>query len=176
MWESRERGKISGTPDELAKLLRATNGDFETFLKELERHNFADVTNCNNEVTLINRRMYREQKIRDNTRLRVSKFRSNAKCNAPVTELSSSSSSNKEIYKEKKDVFGEFKNVKLTDEEYQKLNTEFGETGTKQRIENLSEYIASKGKKYLSHYATILTWERKNNPKKETKRKTPEWF
>lgn len=75
-----------------------------------------------------------------------------------------------------KNIYGEFKNVKLTDEEYQKLKTKFGEDGTKQRIENLSEYIASKGKKYSNHYATILTWERKNIKEDKKPCKTPEWF
>ena len=59
---------------------------------------------------------------------------------------------------------GEFKNIILLEEEFEKLKTQFGEKGTNDRIENLSQYIASKGKKYKSHYATILTWERKNNP------------
>ena len=58
--------------------------------------------------------------------------------------------------------YGEFKNVILTEDEYQKLIKKFGEQGTSIRIENLSEGIASKGYKYKSHYATILSWERKN--------------
>jgi hypothetical protein len=57
---------------------------------------------------------------------------------------------------------GQFQNVKLSQDEHQKLITQFGEKGTNQRIDNLSAYIASKGKKYKSHYATILTWERRN--------------
>jgi uncharacterized CHY-type Zn-finger protein len=63
-----------------------------------------------------------------------------------------------------KNRYGEFQNVFLTDEELTKLNEQFSELGTKERIENLSRYLASKGKKYNSHYATILSWERKNNP------------
>lgn len=61
-----------------------------------------------------------------------------------------------------KDIYGEFGNVRLTSEELQKLKDLFGEAGTNEMIENLSQYIASKGKKYSSHYATILSWERKN--------------
>jgi len=61
-----------------------------------------------------------------------------------------------------KDIYGEFTNVKLTQEEYSKLITKFGEPATKEKIENLSIYLASKGKKYANHYATILTWDRKN--------------
>jgi len=69
----------------------------------------------------------------------------------------------KNVKNDKKNIYGEFKNVKLLEKEYQKLVLQFGESGTNERIENLSLYIASKGKKYSSHYATILTWER-NNP------------
>ena len=56
--------------------------------------------------------------------------------------------------------YGEFSNVTLTDEEHAKLIERFGKKGANDRIENLSSAIASKGYKYKSHYATILTWER----------------
>ena len=62
-----------------------------------------------------------------------------------------------------KKIYGEFQNVKLSDLEFQKLKESFGDAGTNDRIENLSQYVASKGKKYLNHYATILAWERKND-------------
>jgi len=92
MWGAPERGKLSGTAEELLKLLRATNGDFSKFLEEVKRHKFADVTICNNELTFINRRMFREQKERENTRLRVAKYRSNASSNANVMPPSPSPS------------------------------------------------------------------------------------
>lgn len=53
-------------------------------------------------------------------------------------------------------------NVLLTEDEYAKLVARFGQDGTAQRIETLSLYIASKGVKYRSHYATILVWERRH--------------
>lgn len=56
--------------------------------------------------------------------------------------------------------YGEFANVLLSDAEYEKLVEKFGEADAVQRIENLSSAIASKGYRYKSHYATILTWER----------------
>lgn len=64
-----------------------------------------------------------------------------------------------------KSIYGEFQNVRLTDEEYQKLVDRFP-MDCQDKIENLSQYIAQKGKKYKSHYATILAWERKNNKTK----------
>jgi uncharacterized protein YktA (UPF0223 family) len=59
-----------------------------------------------------------------------------------------------------KDIYGEFQNVLLSSEEYKKLTDKFGESTTKSKIEILSSGIASKGYKYKSHYATILSWDR----------------
>ena len=63
--------------------------------------------------------------------------------------------------------YGEYKNVLLTDDEMSKLKEEFPEDYEK-RIENLSSYIASTGKCYKSHYATIRNWSRKEQPKQQT--------
>lgn len=64
--------------------------------------------------------------------------------------------------------YGMYKNVLLSDEDYQKLQAEFPHDYS-ERIERLSEYIASHGKKYSSHLATIRAWARKekNKPAKE---------
>ena len=59
--------------------------------------------------------------------------------------------------------------VFLTEIEYNKLVEELGESLTKEYIKDLSLYIQSKGKKYKSHYATILTWNR-NDIKKGVNR------
>lgn len=64
----------------------------------------------------------------------------------------------KEIIKEK---FGEFENVLLSADELQKLKSKLG-AETESYIELLSSYIASSGKRYKSHYATILSWTQKD--------------
>ncbi len=64
----------------------------------------------------------------------------------------------KEIIKEK---FGEFENVRLSTDELQKLKSKLG-AETESYIERLSSYIASSGKRYKSHYATILSWTQKD--------------
>ena len=51
--------------------------------------------------------------------------------------------------------YGEFKNVKLTDEEYAKLNLIHGKTRLEAGIEILGDYMESKGKRYKSHYAVL---------------------
>ena len=57
--------------------------------------------------------------------------------------------------------FGEFENVLLSEQELNKLKTRLGEESSRY-IERLSNYIASSGKRYKSHYATILTWAEKD--------------
>jgi hypothetical protein len=69
-----------------------------------------------------------------------------------------------------KRVHGEFLNVKLTDEEVEKLEARFGKEDARRRIENLSQYIESKGDKYKGHCGTIIQWagrEEKNGKKSD---------
>lgn len=62
-----------------------------------------------------------------------------------------------------KHAHGFFANVLLTDDELQKLAAEI--PNYEEYIEKLSHYIESNGKKYKSHYATILMWHRKDREK-----------
>lgn len=60
-----------------------------------------------------------------------------------------------------KSVYGEFKNVKLTDEEKEKLKQKYGPAEAKKLVDELSVYMESKPTKYKSHYAVILQWARR---------------
>lgn len=62
---------------------------------------------------------------------------------------------------------GEYNNVLLTDEEVEKLKTKFPDW--QDRIERLSEYMASTGKSYKSHYVTILSWSRRDKERNTAK-------
>ena len=65
-----------------------------------------------------------------------------------------------------KHIYGEHKNVRLTDDEVAKLKEQFPHDWV-QRIENLSEGIALKGYKYKSHYLAILNWAKRDGEKKQ---------
>ena len=69
---------------------------------------------------------------------------------------------------------GEYKNVLLSDEELEKLKTEFPDDW-QSRIENLSEYMASSGKSYKNHLATIRKWA-KADAEKQTEKKSKNKF
>ncbi len=69
------------------------------------------------------------------------------------------------IKKETRHKYGMYNNVLLNDDDLEKLKSEF--IDWEQRIERLSEYIASTGKSYKNHLATIRSWARKEKPDKK---------
>lgn len=81
-----------------------------------------------------------------------------------------------ETYKEEKEKskrpYGQFENVLLSDDECKKLVEKFGNDDALAKIDNLSAYMASKRTKYISHYATILTWAGKDKPMQTGRRRT----
>ncbi len=101
MWESRDRGKLEGTVQSLSRLLNCSEEEFKRFISESEIFHFDDlVTHQNGKVTLINRRMKREDKQRFFHNKRQDKYRKShiinigdTKGDLKVTPCSSSSSS-----------------------------------------------------------------------------------
>ncbi len=91
MWQMEPRGIVTFALHEFCQLLNINEDCFMRFLSEAQKYGFANVTcngdvrNCNTEVTIENRRMARDDKVRMDTRLRVAKLRDKAKCNADVT-------------------------------------------------------------------------------------------
>jgi len=60
--------------------------------------------------------------------------------------------------KEPKEAFGEYRNVKLTQKEKEKLEQEFGVVKTDKAIRYLDEYIEEKHYKSASHYLALRRW------------------
>jgi predicted phage replisome organizer len=105
---------------------------------------------------------------------RVRRFREKHKalqCNGDVTQPKLLGNTEIEIELEKeidKDIdiskkstrhkYGTYKNVLLSDEELKKLKSEF--VDWEERIERVSEYVASRGKGYNNYLATIRAWAR----------------
>lgn len=87
---------------------------------------------------------------------------------------------NNNIYTKTKPVkhkYGEYQNVLLTDEEYNKLKEKFKEN-VNDVIKELDEGIEQYGYKYKSHYLTILKWQEKRKLEKpsapQQEEETPE--
>ena len=91
MWLQRgQRGIVSGTVDQLARLGRCTESEMERFLSEAQQHDLCPVSrDTNGIVTLKDRGMLREEKVRQQTALRVARHRQKATksfVTVPVTE------------------------------------------------------------------------------------------
>ena len=69
----------------------------------------------------------------------------------------------KKEVKNKKEKYLEF--VFLTKSEHEKLLNNFGNDELQDFIKRLNNYIGSSGKKYKSHYYTILAWDRTDKKK-----------
>lgn len=104
MWYAEERGKLQGTYSQYSRLLSCTESEASEAIKELSVTKVADVTHSNGDgngvVTVVNRRMFREQKSKESTRLRVQRHRNgknnegcNGEGNGGITVPSSTSSS-----------------------------------------------------------------------------------
>ena len=81
--------------------------------------------------------------------------------NLPIKEKYKNKTKNKGANRHK---YGQYKNVLLSDDEVEKLKTEFP-LDWQDRIERVSEYCASKGATYKNYLATIRSWARKDRPK-----------
>lgn len=71
-----------------------------------------------------------------------------------------------------KEKFGEFGNVFLTTEEHAKLVEQLNQNAVDTLIAELDGYIASTGKKYKNHYATLQNWARRRIEKHVTEIKS----
>lgn len=75
------------------------------------------------------------------------------------------------VEKEAKLSYGEFGNVKLTDDEHVKLVYHLSPQIVAHLIDELDGYIESTGKKYKSHFATLQNWARRRIQEHAAKQK-----
>lgn len=102
---------------------------------------------------------------------RIESTRAHARETLPLEISENDSSENIKPENSKKPIrhkYGTYKNVLLTDEDMNKLKSEFPDDW-QSRIERLSEYIASSGKTYKNHLATIRAWAKKDKEREKFK-------
>ena len=69
--------------------------------------------------------------------------------------------------------FGEYRNVFLTEKEYNRLKADF--SGLDNLIEQLSAYIQSTGRKYADHAATLRIWARRQKAEQKSTPGIPDY-
>ena len=188
--------KVACTDEMLATIFGEKVATVRFALKTFE--DLGMIETCNGAVTLPNWNKYqsvekfesqnekakeRMRKYRERKRLsegKPEKETSDEKCYVTVTsryaveeeeeeEKEKEKEKKKDIYKPTRHRYGEYKNVLLTDADVEKLKAEF--TGDwEKRIERLSAYMASTGKSYKNHLATIRNWARMQKERDEKSR------
>lgn len=68
--------------------------------------------------------------------------------------------------------YGDFKNVRLADEEYARFKERYPEDYL-WRINELSAYIASRGDCYVNHYATLCNWASRDSKRANQQQQQP---
>jgi hypothetical protein len=158
------RGTYMTTIRDLSKRWDWSTSKVLNFLHFLEKQKMLTLK-ANTKKTLISIVNYENYQSEKNTK----KTQSERKANASQTQKENLlyKETNKQINKGTiaKQKYGEFQNVLLTDEEYGKLQQTIPNADN--LIERLSAYIESTGKKYKSHYATLLNWDRRDRGGKQ---------
>jgi uncharacterized phage protein (TIGR02220 family) len=162
MWVAPDRGELVGTKESFMRLLGANNSEIDLFFKEAQALRFCYVvTDHNKNITLRNRRMYNEDKEKENNRLRQQRYRDKHKDNAEITPPSPTASPsatpkhiNKASYRRQDIPYGKIvsylnekikKNYRPTTKETQKhIRARFNEGFTEQDFYTVIDNMASK--------------------------------
>jgi len=141
-----------------------------TALAKFEKYEFLtnESTKTGRLITITNWDFYQNLKTRTNKETNKDLTKTQQR---PNKDLTTNNNDNNETMKQNNNItppnippkpekkkFGEFQNVKLTDDEYLKLCTDFGQSLTEQAINYLDVFIEEKGYKSKSHYLAIRRW------------------
>lgn len=148
----------------LAQALKLSEQQIRTSLNKLKLTNVITIksTSQYSIITIKNWNLYQQNNQQNNQRITNEQPTNNQRITTTKNEENEKNEKNvfiKPTLEEvedycKKRKYGEFQNVFLTDEEYTKLKEIYADRLDK-AINKLSSYIASKGKKYKSHYAVL---------------------
>jgi hypothetical protein len=115
MWHAKLCGSLSGTRAQMCRILACTDDEFTEFEIEIKQTNFGNLTVANKILTLTNRRLVKDEKVRKANAERQKRHydkkqqptneEPNEKVTAPSSTSSSSSTSNKEKTSKKENSF-----------------------------------------------------------------------
>lgn len=94
LWWAEPRGVLTRSIDQWARILRVSHADVTRIFDYISTYKIGDISvTCNGDVTVMSRRMFRDDKARRQATERQRRKRCHAQCHADVTDASSSSSS-----------------------------------------------------------------------------------
>lgn len=160
-----KRGDVNLSMLELSKRWGWSRGKTERFLKLLESDGMVKLNAARSRttITIENYEKYQGECATEKAS-NEQQTDNRQTTDGQGTDITKKEKKEKKVKKEKNVIYaayGEFENVNLSEEELEKLKERFP-YDWQERVERLSSYMQSKGKRYKSHYATILNWARKD--------------
>ncbi len=169
------RGQLGWSRERLAKRWGWSRGKVKRFLSELETAGQIEQqkSNVTSLITIINYEQYQTGDTTD----RATDGQQTDNRRTTDGQQTDTNNKDKKVNKEKNvknkeyisPQLGEHENVLLTEIEHNKLIEKYGISKISEMIDRLSGYIASTGKRYKSHYATMLNWIRGDTKKAKNK-------
>lgn len=174
--EEIKRGQAVIGINETSKEIGITPRQFRTALSKLEKNGeiTKKATSKFTVITVENYSKYQDVPTESDKQM-TSDRQTDDKRMTNERQASDNIQESKESKKVKNNIYirphaGEFENVKLTKEELDKLQVSYSDC-YEEYIEKLSSYLAQTGKRYKSHYATLLNWIRRDGKEKQDKQK-----
>ena len=148
------RGQRVTSMYKLADRWHWSRGKVLRYITYLERNNMITRESNSNDtiITIVNYNIYQDVHTTNDTT-------NDTTCGTTNDTTSGTQTRRKEDKEVKKNIYGEFRHVKLSEEDLQKLHDEYGEQMTNDCIKYLDEYIEMKPSyKRNNHYLCIRKW------------------
>lgn len=179
MWWSESKGEISGTKESLSRLVGCTTEQFDAFLSETKMHKFGDLIIADGLITLKNRRMIKDEKTREQGRLRQRKYKEKQDGDGDITVVKQDpplSSGVGEGLKELKDLESNKKDSRFKVPSVDEIQQYGEESGHRIDVGAFRDFYESKGwmvgkNKMKDWKAAVRNWERGNQ---EQQKKEPQ--
>jgi len=167
-----EQGILPNNPEKLAHLCNLNRDDFGKIFERIRKKFVCKNSSIRHHKVTKELRAARKRlqdkinaglasaEARNKDRTKPQQRSSNASTNISKGKVSKGKVSKGKVSKDK-EKYKDF--VLLTSEEYKKLIEKLGKNQTEDYIESLNDYLGSKGKKYRSHYHTILMWHKRDS-------------
>lgn len=84
-----------------------------------------------------------------------------------ISNSNSNSKSKSNTNKEEKHKYGEYKHILLTDTQYNKLVSDFGEERVSKAIKKVDEYVQTSGKTYKDYNLVLRKWGLEEKPERK---------
>ena len=145
-----EPGQFVTSIDSLAKAARVSPQSVRTAINNLSKLDFltSKSTKTGRLITVTNWASYQSDEILSTNH--------STDDQQSVNKASTTTKNDKNVRMIRKNIYGSFQNVLLTEEEYERLKSEFDCAA--EAVEYLSAYIAEKGYKSKSHNLAIRRW------------------